>query len=303
MRPLRIGTRGSALALWQARWVEQALRAAHPERAIEIVILKTEGDRRQDVSLASFGGAGVFVAELERALVAGEIDLAVHSSKDMPGRVAEGTLLDAFMPREDAHDVLVSTRYVRLADLPADARIGTGSVRRVAQLKHRHPLWRFEDLRGNLDTRLAKLDSQGFDAIVLAAAGLMRLGWGDRITERLSAELCLPAVGQGAVGIQVRSEDAPTRDVLAALDHPETRACVTAERALLQTLQAGCQAPVAGHCRMAGEYLQMVARVMSADGATMLERVLEGPPAKPRELGEQLGRELLEAGARALLSR
>ena len=303
MRPLRIGTRGSALALWQARWVEQALRAAHPERAIEIVILKTEGDRRQDVSLASFGGAGVFVAELERALVAGEIDLAVHSSKDMPGRVAEGTLLDAFMPREDAHDVLVSTRYVRLADLPADARIGTGSVRRVAQLKHRHPLWRFEDLRGNLDTRLAKLDSQGFDAIVLAAAGLMRLGWGDRITERLSAELCLPAVGQGAVGIQVRSEDAPTRGVLAALDHPETRACVTAERALLQTLQAGCQAPVAGHCRMAGEYLQMVARVMSADGAIMLERVLEGPPAKPRELGEQLGRELLEAGARALLSR
>ncbi|MEB3188535.1 MAG: hydroxymethylbilane synthase [bacterium] len=303
MNLLRLGTRGSALALWQARWVEGALRAAHPDLEVEIVILRTEGDRRQDVSLASFGGAGVFVAELERALVAGEIDFAVHSAKDMPGRLAGGTEIAAFMPREDAHDVLISTRHAHLAELPADARIGTGSVRRVAQLRHHHPGWRFEDLRGNLDTRLAKLDHQGFDAIVLAAAGLVRLGWGDRITERLPTVLCLPAVGQGAVAVQVRSGDPVTRDLVAAIDHAETHACVTAERALLQTLQAGCQAPVAGHCRMAGEYLQMVARVMSLDGATLLERVLEGPPAKPRELGEHLGHELLEAGARALLSR
>ena len=303
MMTLRLGTRGSALALWQARWVEAALKAAHPDLSVEIVVLKTEGDRRQDVSLASFGGSGVFVAELERALVAGEIDLAVHSSKDMPGRLAEGTQIAAFMPREDAHDVLISTRFARLADLPEDARIGTGSVRRVAQLRHHHPGWRFEDLRGNLDTRLAKLDSQGFDAIVLAAAGLVRLGWGDRITERLPAVLCLPAVGQGAVAIQVRADDSSTQTLVSVIDHAETHACVTAERALLQTLQAGCQAPVAGHGRLAGEYLQMVARVMSPDGVTMLERVMEGPPAKPRELGEQLGLELLEAGARALLSR
>lgn len=300
-RRLKIGTRGSQLALWQTNWVIRQLCAVAPEVRCDIEIIRTEGDRRQDIPLPAVGAQGVFVAELEAALADGRVDLAVHSSKDLPTVLHPECMLGAFMPREDAHDVLVSHRYATLSALPDGARIGTGSFRRVAQLKAHNPSWRFEDLRGNLDTRLAKLQDQDFDAIVLAAAGLMRLGLADRITARIPMGVCLPAVGQGAVAVEVRTSDSALREVLGRLNHAETRSAVLSERAFLRTLQGGCQAPIGAHAVLFGDQIQLQGVVASLDGSRVLRRVMEGPMAKPDELGEALGQELLELGARDLL--
>lgn len=300
-RRIKIGTRGSQLALWQTNWVISQLCEVAPEISCDIEIIRTEGDRRQDIPLPAVGAQGVFVAELEAALADGRVDLAVHSSKDLPTVLHADCMLGAFMPREDAHDVIVSHKHASLADLPDGARIGTGSFRRVAQLKAYNPSWRFEDLRGNLDTRLAKLEHQDFDAIVLAAAGLIRLGLEERITARIPMGVCLPAVGQGAVAIEVRTSDSAMREVLGRLTHPETQAAVLSERAFLRTLQGGCQAPIGAHAVLFGDQIQLQGVVAAADGSRVLRRVMEGPMAKPDELGVALAQELINLGAQDLL--
>lgn len=300
-RRIKIGTRGSQLALWQTNWVISQLCAVAPEISCDIEIIRTEGDRRQDVPLPAVGAQGVFVAELEAALAEGRVDLAVHSSKDLPTTLHADCMLGAFMPREDAHDVIISLKHATLDALPDGARIGTGSFRRVAQLKAHNPSWRFEDLRGNLDTRLAKLKDQDFDAIVLAAAGLIRLGLEDRITARIPMGVCLPAVGQGAVALEVRTSDSAMREVLSRLTHAETQAAVLSERAFLRTLQGGCLAPIGAHAVLFGEYLQLQGMVAAVDGSKVIRRVMEGPMAKPEELGVALAKELIELGAKELL--
>lgn len=300
-RRIKIGTRGSQLALWQTNWVISQLCEVAPEISCDIEIIRTEGDRRQDIPLPAVGAQGVFVAELEAALADGRVDLAVHSSKDLPTVLHADCMLGAFMPREDAHDVIVSHKHASLADLPDGARIGTGSFRRVAQLKAYNPSWRFEDLRGNLDTRLAKLEHQDFDAIVLAAAGLIRLGLEERITARIPMGVCLPAVGQGAVAIEVRTSDSAMREVLGRLTHPETQAALLSERAFLRTLQGGCQAPIGAHAVLFGDQIQLQGVVAAADGSRVLRRVMEGPMAKPDELGVALAQELINLGAQDLL--
>ncbi|HEY9900588.1 MAG TPA: hydroxymethylbilane synthase [Pantanalinema sp.] len=301
-RRIKVGTRGSALALWQANWVISRLCAVAPEISCDIEIIRTEGDRRQDVPLAAVGGQGVFVAELEAALFEGRVDIAVHSGKDMPSSVPPHLMLGAFMPREDAHDVMVSLKHASIHDLPDGARIGTGSIRRVAQLRHHNPTWRFEDLRGNLDTRLSKLEHQDLDAIVLAAAGLIRLGWEERITARIPMGVCLPAVSQGAVAVELRADDAALAEIVARLDDASTRAAVVAERALLRTMQGGCQAPIGAHGRLFGDHLHLEGVVAAPDGSRLIRRTLEGPMAKPEVLGETLGQELLELGGHELLA-
>lgn len=301
-RRIKVGTRGSALALWQANWVIRRLCEVAPEVSCDIEIIRTEGDRRQDVPLAAVGGQGVFVAELEAALAEGRVDIAVHSGKDMPSSVPSHLMLGAFMPREDAHDVMVSLKHASINDLPDGARIGTGSIRRVAQLKHHNPTWRFEDLRGNLDTRLSKLEHQDLDAIVLAAAGLIRLGWEERITARIPMGVCLPAVSQGAVAVELRADDAELAELVARLDDASTRAAVVAERALLRTMQGGCQAPIGAHGRLFGDHLHLEGVVAAPDGSRLIRRTMEGPMAKPEVLGEALGQELLELGGRELLA-
>lgn len=300
-RRIKVGTRGSALALWQANWVIGRLCEAVPDLTCDIEVIRTTGDRNQDVPLPAVGAQGVFVAELESALLDGRVDLAVHSAKDLPTVLASGLTLAAFMPREDAHDVLVSHKYKSLQELPADARIGTGSFRRVAQLSAHARSWRFEDLRGNLDTRLAKLEHQDLDGIVLAAAGLIRLGLEERITMRIPMGVCLPAVGQGAVAVEIRDADAEMAGWLAAINDPATQSAVLAERALLRTLQGGCQAPIGAHGQLFGDHLHLEAVVAATDGSRVIRRLLEGPQAKPEELGQTLGQELLDLGARELL--
>lgn len=300
-RRIKIGTRGSQLALWQTNWVISQLCQVAPEISCDIEIIRTEGDRRQDIPLPAVGAQGVFVAELEAALADGRVDLAVHSSKDLPTVLHADCMLGAFMPREDAHDVMVSLKHQTLHAIPDGARIGTGSFRRVAQLKAHNPSWQFEDLRGNLDTRLAKLEHQDFDAIILAAAGLKRLGLEDRITARIPMGVCLPAVGQGAVAIEVRTSDSGLREVLSRLNHAETQAAVLAERAFLRTLQGGCQAPIGAHAVLFGDQLQLQGVVAAVDGSKVIRRVMEGPMAKADELGVALAQELFELGARELL--
>lgn len=299
---IRIGTRGSALALWQTNWVLSRLQQEAPEWSCEVEIIRTEGDRRQDVPLAAVGAQGVFVAELEAALAEGRVDLAVHSAKDLPSQLHAELELGGFMPREDAHDAFISLKHASLAALPEGARIGTGSPRRIAQLAAYRPSWRFEDLRGNLDTRLAKLEHQDLDAIILAAAGLIRLGWESRITARIPLSICLPAVGQGAVAIEVRRDNDLLKEILSRFDDAPTRAAVTAERALLLTMQGGCQAPIAAHALLQGDHLQLQGLVAALDGSKVLRRSMEGPAAKPEELGKALGAELLQLGGDQLLS-
>lgn len=302
-KTIRLGTRGSALALWQTNWALALLREAAPELNFESVVIKTTGDQRQDVPLPAVGAQGMFVKELELALEDGTIDMAVHSSKDLPSVLHPGLTLAAYLPREDVHDAMISRKWKSLSELPDGARIGTGSFRRQSQLRAYNPTWQFSEIRGNLDTRLKKLESEDLDAIILAAAGLKRLGWGDRITEILPLGVCLPAVGQGAVTLEIREADAAMHALLAKVDHAPTRATVLAERAFLRRVQGGCQAPVGAHATLQGEYLILEAMVAAMDGSKVLRRSMEGPMAKPEELGTALAEELLGMGARELLAK
>ncbi len=298
---IKIGTRGSQLALWQANWVKQQLTDHCPENTIEIVVIKTRGDMVLDTPLAKIGGKGLFVKEIEEALQKGSIDLAVHSLKDMPGRLPPGLTLGAVPVRETPWDALVAEKYDCLAALPAGARIGTSSLRRASQLQHRRPDLRIVPLRGNVDTRLGKLARGEMEAIILAAAGLLRLGMGDRITESLDKSVVLPAVAQGALGLEIRQDDHTTAEILRALDHRESRLAVTAERAFLQRLEGGCQVPIAAYAGVAGDHLTIEGLVADLSGKTVVTDSLSGTVDRAAELGVALAEKLLAAGAGEIL--
>lgn len=300
MNKVAVGTRGSTLALCQTNWVADRLRALHPGLEIEIRIIKTKGDKILDVPLAKIGDKGLFVKELEHALLRGEIHFAVHSMKDVPTQVPGGLCIAAVPERVDPSDVLISNGP-SLAELPGGARIGSSSLRRRAQLHNYRADLEILDLRGNLDTRLRKLDEGEYDAIVLAYAGLHRMGWADRITETLPLEICLPAVGQGALAIQARRGDAETLDLLAKLDHPESHAAVLAERSLMQALEGGCQVPVGASACVSNGTLKLAGVVASLDGAQLVRGNVEGDPEEPEELGRKLANALLAGGADEIL--
>jgi hydroxymethylbilane synthase len=289
-----IGSRGSALALWQARHIASRLQSLGAETRIEII--KTSGDKIQDVPLAKVGGKGLFTKEIEEALLDGSIDLAVHSMKDVPTALPPGLTLSGIPEREEPRDALVGRR---LADLAPRARVGTSSLRRSSQLRAFNGALSIEMLRGNVDTRLRKLDQGEYDAIVLAAAGLRRLGWQARIAELIPVDIMCPAVGQGALAIETRDDGGAARRVASKLDHPATRVAVTAERALLETLGGGCQVPVGAHARIDAGVIHLRAIVSSPDGARLVRGELSGND--PAGLGSELGGRLLERGAREIL--
>jgi hydroxymethylbilane synthase len=296
---LVIASRGSQLALWQARWVSAQLTAASHECRIEII--KTTGDKITDVPLAQVGALvgskGLFTKEIEEALLDGRADLAVHSLKDLPTELPEGLVLAAVPEREDARDAVVGRP---LADLPTGARVGTSSLRRTAQLRRLRPDLVVESVRGNLDTRLRKLDEGQYDAILLAAAGLKRLGWGARIAEILEPERMCSAVGQGALAIETRAAGAG-RDACAALDHAATHAAVMAERGVLGALGGGCQVPIGALATVAGGRLHLQAIVVSPDGSELVRAQAEGAVEEAEAIGRALGADLLDRGARQIL--
>jgi hydroxymethylbilane synthase len=304
VKPLRIGTRGSALALWQANHIAQHL-AQLQQVQTEIVRIRTSGDHLQSASPtqadAALGTKGIFIKEIEDALLAGAIDLAVHSMKDVPTQIPRGLEFPAITKREDARDCLISRGGHTLKELPPESRIGTSSLRRQAQLRHhRHDL-HMVDLRGNVDTRLKKLDSGELDAIVVAAAGVTRLGLAHRITQMFDEEYMLPAVGQGALGIETRSSDPETSAIVARLDDLASRSCITAERALLHELQGGCQVPLGAWAHLSKGELHLEAAVFSVDGREFARCDESGDAADPDGLGARLGKILIEAGADRIL--
>jgi hydroxymethylbilane synthase len=305
---LRIGTRGSTLALWQANHIADRLAKLDGVET-EIIRIRTSGDRMQSAPVAQIneqigaesGGKGIFIKELEDALLEDRIDLAVHSMKDVPTETPAGLAFGAITRREDPRDCLVSRSGRSLKGLPPGARIGTSSLRRQAQLRHNRPDLEAVDLRGNVDTRLKKLDAGEFDAIVLAVAGVNRLGATSRVTQIMNADVMLPAVGQGALGIETRADDPSTQALVVTLDDAESRACVTAERALLHELQGGCQVPLGAWAHLVGGELHLEAGVFSADGTESVRREHRGPVSDPSGAGKRLGQILLEAGAARIL--
>lgn len=301
--PLRIATRKSQLALWQAGHVATLLRRAHAGLGVELVPMVTQGDRIQDRSLAAIGGKGLFIKELEVALEEGRADIAVHSMKDLPGELPETLIIAAMLERADARDALLCKSGARLDDLPQGARLGTSSLRRQAQLMAARPDLRIEPLRGNVDTRLRRLDAGEMDAIVLACAGLIRLGLDSRISARLDPAICLPAVAQGVIGIECRGADARTLELVSVLDHRDTHTAVAAERAFAHRLGGSCQSPIAAHARLEGRSLILDGLVAEPDGSRLLRGTLTGSAAGPAALGLELAERILAAGADSLLER
>ncbi len=302
-KTIKIGTRGSLLALWQADWVKDALLAHHADLNIELVIIKTKGDKILDTPLAKVGGKGLFVKEIETAMLDAEIDLAVHSMKDMPAFIPEGLQIGAIPLRENPHDVLIShpRNPCALSQLDDSARIGTCSLRRAAQLLHFRPDFKIVPLRGNLGTRLKKLESENMDAIVLAAAGVLRLELADRITEYLDEAIMLPAVGQGALCIESRSDDPVIEPLIRHLNHPSTHLVVTGERAFLNHLEGGCQVPIAAHGHTDGQTFTLTGLVAAADGQTLIKDTVSGPAQNSASIGVELAQHLLAQGARTIL--
>ncbi|HXX99760.1 MAG TPA: hydroxymethylbilane synthase [Candidatus Limnocylindrales bacterium] len=300
MRHLRIGTRGSILARWQAEFVRKQLFQATGVEA-EIVIIKTSGDKMQQAPLTQIGGKGIFIKELEEALLEETVDLAVHSVKDIPTETPSRLFFPAVCRRDDVRDCLVSHDGTVLANLRHGARVGTSSLRRQAQLRHFRQDLDIRELRGNVDTRLRKVGSGEYDAIVLSKAGLDRLGWGQKITEPLSTEISLPAVGQGAIAIESRTRDQEAAEILEKMDDPETRTAIIAERALLKTLQGGCQVPLGAWARFERGELIMEAVVCSVDGAQYVRKKATAPADQAAQLGDHMARELIEGGARSIL--
>ncbi|KAA6185273.1 hydroxymethylbilane synthase [Thiohalocapsa marina] len=299
---LRIATRKSPLAMWQAEHVAAELRRLHADLAVEIVGMTTRGDKILDAPLAKIGGKGLFVKELEQGMLDGTADIAVHSMKDVPVEFPDGLHLAVILDREDPLDAFVSNRFGALDELPQGACVGTSSLRRQCQLAARRPDLRIEPLRGNVNTRLQKLDDGVYDAIILAAAGLKRLGFGERIRDRISAEDSLPAIGQGAIGIECRQDDARVNDLIAPLHHRLTAERVRAERAMNARLQGGCQVPIAGHALHEGDALWVRGLVGSTDGTRLLRAERRGPAEQAEALGESLADALLEQGAGEILA-
>ena len=299
---LRIISRESPLAMWQARHVRERLCAIHAGLKVEIIGVSTEADRFLDRSLDQLGGKGAFVKELEQALLEDRADLAVHSMKDVTIDLPEGLRLAAILEREDCRDAFVSPRHQTLGQLPQGARIGTSSLRRRCQLAQLRPDLKIMDIRGNVGTRLRKLDAGEYDALVLAAAGLLRLGLTDSIRGYLPVETLLPAIGQGALGLETRADDSAVLDLIQPLDHPQTHTCVIAERALSRRLNGGCHAPVAALATCDGNELSLRALVGSLDGREILRASISGPRDQAVALGEAVGADLIGQGAERILS-
>ena len=298
---LRIATRKSALALWQAEFVKAELEAAHPGLTVELLPMSSRGDKILDVPLAKVGGKGLFVKELEHALINNEADIAVHSMKDVPMEFPEGLGLAVICEREDPRDAFVSNTYSNFSELPKGAIVGTSSLRRQCQLMAARPDLEIRFLRGNVNTRLAKLDAGEYDAIILAAAGLMRLEMSERIKERLAPELCLPAGGQGAVGIECRLDDQATMDLLTPLAHQATTERVNAERAMNQRLEGGCQVPIACYAEHRGEQLWLRGLVGEPDGTRIISKEIIGDKSQAQSIGITLAEQLLAEGAGEIL--
>ena len=307
MKEIVIGSRGSKLALWQSEWVKARLEALDPEVKVRIEIIKTLGDVKLDVPLSVIGGQGAFTKEIEVALLDRRVDVAVHSLKDLPTVTPEGLSITATPAREDPRDALVlragsAAQANSLKELAEGAVVGTSSLRRIAQLKHLRPDIQIKDLRGNVDTRLRKLDEGEYEALILASAGLRRLGFDKRISAAIEPGEMLPAVGQGSLGIETRSDDAETNALVVRLDDSQTRAAVLAERALLRALGGGCQVPIAAHATVEGGRLSLDGLVATLDGTQVLRDRFEGNAADAARVGEELAARLLERGAGSLLA-
>ncbi len=298
---LIIGTRGSKLALWQANWVKSSLEAKHPSLSIQLETIKTKGDKILDVPLAKVGGKGLFVKEIEEALLDGKIDLAVHSMKDMPGEIPKGLCIGAIPQREIPQDVLISRNKTHLSKLVSGAKIGTSSLRRKAQLLHARPDLVVLPLRGNLDTRLKKLKTENLDAIILAAAGVKRLGLENRITEYLDENIMLPAVGQGALCIEIRQHDPDVESIVATLEDPQTRATILGERAFLNRLEGGCQVPIAAYGKIDKNVITLSGLVATLDGKTLFKETIIGPIDSSESLGIELAERLISMGAEKII--
>ena len=301
IRELVIGTRGSELAVWQAEWIQTRLRELEPGLSVSLKRIKTTGDRILETPLAMIGGKGLFVKEIEEALIRAEIDLAIHSMKDVPTQLPDGLEILSIPAREDPRDALISREGDVLQNLPSGARIGTSSLRRQAQMLHARPDFKVMMLRGNLDTRLRKLDAGEYDAILLAAAGLRRLGLEQRITEFLSYDVCLPAISQGALGLEGRADDQFVRTLVGRLENPAARIAVAAERAFLERLEGGCQVPIAAHATIDNQILTLHGLIATVDGARLIRGSEEGSIGQARKVGTTLAERLLSQGGREIL--
>lgn len=299
MSVVRIGARGSLLSVTQTEWVAEQLRARGLH--VEVHKIKTTGDKIQDVPLAKIGGKGLFVKEIEEALLSGAIDLAVHSMKDMPTKIPDGLHIGAIPKREDPRDALITRNNITWANLPSGSKIGTSSLRRQAQLKRSRPDLLFAPLRGNLDTRIRKLSNGEIDAIVLATAGLNRMGWQDKITERLSVDVSLPAIGQGALAIECKIEDQQTNAAIAFLNDPKTACEIAAERALMIRLEGGCQTPIAGFAEESAGEITLTAVVLNLDGTQIVRERQTAPIAQAAALGTRVAEALLSHGGEEIL--
>ncbi len=298
---IKIGTRGSRLALAQTNTVVEYLKKSAPEITAEISVIKTSGDIMQDVSLLQIGGQGVFVKEIEEALLSGSIDLAVHSMKDVPGEIPEGLAFAAILPREDVRDVLVSRGNIKMEFMPRGAKIGTGSLRRGAQIQAMLPDISIVPLRGNIDTRLKKIETENLTGVILAAAGMKRLGYAQTISQFLPIELMLPAVGQGALGLQIRKTDSGLAKILARLNHERTAVEVTVERSYLRALGGGCRLPIAAYGLIDGQRLTLEGLVAAPNGASVVRDKVWGAPDEAEELGKKLADMIMEKGGKKLL--
>ncbi len=298
---LRIGTRGSQLALWQANWVKEQLIRKHPDLDVEIHTIKTTGDKILDVPLAKVGGKGLFVKEIEEALLERSVDLAVHSMKDVPTELPDGLGIVAVSEREDPRDAVLGRNKTPILELPQGAKIGTSSLRRQAQLFAARPDFAIEPLRGNINTRLRKLKEGMYDAIILAMAGVRRLGWDKEVTEVVDPGIMLPAIGQGALGIEARLDDDASLERIAFLNDDVTSSCVAAERAFLHRLEGGCQVPIAAYAVRKGEEVLLTGLVGSVDGTRIIKDSDRGPASGAAKLGDTLANRILEAGGREIL--
>ncbi len=300
---ITIGTRGSALARWQANWVKSELMRHRPDLTVELAIIKTSGDKILDVPLARVGGKGLFVKEIEEALIDGRVDLAVHSMKDMPGETPEGLSISGIPVREVPYDVAITREGNTVAELRRGAKIGTSSLRRASQLLHFRPDFEIVSLRGNLDTRIKKLTSENLDAVILAAAGIKRLGMGEKITEHIAPDIVLPAVGQGALCIETRTDDEEINPLAAALHHEETAHAVLGERAFLQRLQGGCQVPIAAYGTIDDGQLTLTGMVAETDGSVMYHDTIAGSVDTVQSLGTELADRMIARGAGKIVER
>ena len=299
---IRIATRKSPLALWQANFVKQNLLLAHKDLTVELIPMVTQGDIILDSPLSKIGGKGLFVKQLEQAILNNEADIAVHSIKDIPAQFPEGLMLATICQRDEVRDAFVANKYASLNDLPEGAIVGTSSLRRQCQLRSHFPHLIIKDLRGNVGTRLNKLDDGQYDAIILASVGLKRLSLEHRISQYIDTDLMLPAVGQGAIGIESRTDDKQILDIISVLDDKKSRACIQAERAMNNALQGGCQVPIAGYCRLNNDELTLQGLVGRVDGSKIIKQQITGFINEAESLGEKLAKQLLNQGADLILT-